>query len=65
MRVQPITQQVYLTMYIEDEMYYMFRPDPAIIRYISKSSQRIVTIMYIYEDVEISSSGFNYVIVKN
>ena len=44
---------------------YMFRPNPAIIRFTSKDYQRFVTTMWLCKDGEISSSGFNYVIIKN
>ena len=43
----------------------MFRPNPAIIRFISKGYQRFVTTMGLCKDGEISSSGYNYVIIKN
>jgi len=52
-------------MFIEDENNYMFRPNPAIIRFTSKGYQRIVTTMRLCEDGEILSSGCNYVIIKN
>ena len=52
-------------MFIEDENNYMFRPNPAIIRFTSKGYQRIVTTVRLCKDGEISSSGFNYVIIKN
>ena len=62
--MQSITQQVYLTMFIEDENITTFRPDPAIIRFTSKGYQRFVTTMRLYKDGEISSSGYSYVIIK-
>ena len=43
----------------------MFRPNPAINRFASKGYQRFVTTMWLCKDGEISSSGFNYVIIKN
>ena len=45
----------------------MFRLNPAIIRFTSKGYQRFVrvTTMRLCKDGEISSSGFNYVIIKN
>ena len=44
---------------------YMFRPNSAIIRFTSKGYQRFVTTMGLCKDGEISSSGYNYVIIKN
>jgi len=42
---------------------YMFRPDPAIIRFTSKGYQRFVTTMRLYKDGEISQCQVN--IVRN
>ena len=52
-------------MFIEDENNYMFRPNPAIIRFTSKGYQRVVKTMRLCKDGEISSSGFKYAVTEN
>ena len=51
--------------YREWKFNYMFRPDTAIIKFTSKGYQKFVTTMLFYKEGEISSSGYNYVIINN
>ena len=63
--MQSITQQVYLTMFIEDEnittCFGLIRPLSSLH---PKGIRDSVTTMRLYKDGEISSSGYSYVIIK-